>query len=99
MKDPALLFHGVAQRKCEEVAQAIVDEIQTSPITPRDTGRLAKGYRVEKTEDGAKVVTNVDYWDEVEFGHNVVDQAGKVVGHEEAQPHVRPAIEVIRGTR
>lgn len=99
MINPAILFREAAQRKCVEIAQSIVDEIQTSPATPRNTGRLAAGYHVREDGGDALIVTSVDYWDDVEYGHDVVNDSNQVTGHAEPQPHVRPAIEIERAKR
>ncbi len=94
MEDPATLFRFRAQRECLRVAREIVDEIQLSPETPVVTGELKRGYKAVSDVDGAVIKNPTPYWEYIEFGHNVVIN-NKVVGHEEAQPHVRPAIEIV----
>lgn len=77
----------MAKRICE----LIVDEIRTNPDTPHLTGELRSSYRVQQVPDGSgdwEVVTDRRYWRFVEFGTKE---------HGDAQPHVRPAIEYVRG--
>ena len=81
-----------ADRRCHEIAKEIVDEIRDSPNTPYDPEpdgmHLRTSYYVVDNPhgQGATVKTKAPYWHYVEFG----------TGHGRAQPHVRPAIEVIR---
>lgn len=87
--DPAVEFHDSAQRECMAKAEEVVDYIHSMGLVPVKTGKLLAGYRAEEWETGAAVVTDVDYWYYVEYGHGPE-------GHREAQPHVRPAIEAMR---
>lgn len=84
-----------AHRRCNHLAQEIVDEIAHNPHTPFDvedhdpgTKHLRNSYYVDEAQElgGAVVKTTAAYWRFVEFG----------TGHGPAQPHVRPAIEVVR---
>jgi HK97 gp10 family phage protein len=86
MKDPAVVFFGVAQTFCLDKAQQIVDHIKYDGLTPIDTGRLIDSYKAQRAGRGAAVVTDVDYWRFVEFGTRYMS----------AQPHVRPAYEAAR---
>lgn len=101
--DLEAMFGAAARRECYEVAKDVVREIRMSPATPVDTGDLVSGYEAKRTPDGAEVVqTKAPYWADVEFGHRIVVREGdKLVqkGYQEAQPHVRPAIEVVRARR
>lgn len=85
-----------AKERSREICQDIVDEIQSNPNTPRDTGKLAEGYHVVETPKGHDVVTEVKYWEAVEKGHDVVNQYGRTIGHVEPQAHVAPAVEIVR---
>lgn len=90
----AARIHAIGVRAAREMARDIVEEIR--PLTPlRDPARaggrqqppgtLRAGYRVNDTEGGANIVTDVDYWYLVEFGTRFAA----------AQPHVRPAVEIV----
>jgi len=86
-QDPETLYFASAAERCREICQEIVDEIQMSPLTPVGaTGRLKTGYRVRLAGDGAEIYTDTPYWRYVEYGTSKM----------RAQPHVRPAIEVVR---
>lgn len=85
--DPAVIYGAAAQKRCLQLAEEVVELIHASPLTPTGfTGKLRAGYRAVATETGAEIVTDVYYWHMVEVG--------TVKMH--AQPHVRPAIEVVR---
>lgn len=86
LADPAVLYAKSAQRRCRQICEEIVEVIRESPLTPRRTRALVKGYRAVNTPPGAEIVTPVDYWKYVEFGTSKMD----------AEPHVRPAIELVR---
>jgi HK97 gp10 family phage protein len=84
--DPAVLYARPARARCREICDEIVHEIQTSPATPVQTGELKAGYHTVDDGPGAAIVTPVDYWHYVEFG----------TSERAAEPHVRPAIEIVR---
>lgn len=87
MFDPEREFGAAAQRRCVDIAQAIVDEIRASPRTPELTGALERGYRaVSAGGGGAAVVTDVEYWMHQEYGTSRMP----------ANPHVRPAVDAVR---
>ncbi len=73
-----------ARAKSLEVAEEIVAEIKL--LAPVDTGRLKMGYHAEARSRGAVIVNDVYYWKYVEYG----------TSRNEAQPHVRPAIELVK---
>jgi HK97 gp10 family phage protein len=75
-----------AADRAAHIAQEIVDEIAGDPETPTETGHLRRSYYVDRDGDTAVIKTTADYWRYVEFG----------TGHGEAQPHVRPAVEMVR---
>lgn len=79
-------FGAEAQDLCRRKAELVLKHIQEDGLTPVDTGRMLEGYRVEDTEDGAELVTDVYYWKYVEF-----EAQGRP-----ARPHVRPAYEAMR---
>lgn len=85
---PDDVLEEIALRHSRKVAQAIVDEIASNPNTPVELGFLRQSYGVEydPRRRAHVVVSNVPYWKYVEFG----------TGHGPEQPHVRPAIEVVR---
>lgn len=93
---PELLFGRSAHQQCRDFCEEVVDEIRTSPLTPVRTGRMKAGYNTESYHEGARIVNPVDYWIDIELGHDIVDEAGKTVGHQEPRPHVRPAFEIVR---
>lgn len=84
--DPAVVYAHSAQNRCHTIAQAIVDEIRRSPLTPVETHRMEFGYHVVPSPPGAEIRSAVDYWIYQEFGTHEMA----------ANPHVRPAIETIR---
>lgn len=93
---PEDLFRESAQRECSRVAGLIVEQIRESPLTPVRTGRMRHGYEVLDDIEGATIVNPAaPYWIDVELGHDVVDEHGKVVGHAAPQPHVRPSIDQV----
>lgn len=99
--EPEEIFADAARQHSLVIAQQVVDEIRASPLTPRGkSGTLAAGYRATEYEDGA-AITNpaAPYWSFVEYGHNVVNQTGEVVGHAGQRAHVRPAIDAVRKLR
>lgn len=76
-----------ASRRAHRIAQEIVDEIATNPHTPQVSGRLRYSYYVDTGAAGTAVIkSSAPYWKYVEFG----------TYKDEAQPHVGPAIEVIK---
>lgn len=83
---------AAADRRCHHIGQEICDEIRDSPATPFDPEadgvHLRTAYHVADGApgDGVTIKTRASYWKYVEFGG----------GHGRAQPHVRPAIEVVR---
>lgn len=85
---PTDVIEEIALEHSRKVAQAIVDEIANNPETPTDEGYLRNSYSVEydPKRHSYVVVSSVPYWKYVEFG----------TGHGPEQPHVRPAIEVVR---
>jgi HK97 gp10 family phage protein len=84
--DPAEVYYASARKRCLDIAQEIVDEIQHGPETPVETGKMKAGYRAIYDDDGALIINPVDYWPYQEFGTEDTP----------AQPHVRPAIEKVR---
>ena len=84
--DPAVLYAVPAKRVCREICEEIVAEIRSGPETPVRTGELRGSYHVVDTPTGAGIDSSADYWHYVEFGTHEMD----------AEPHVRPAIEVVR---
>lgn len=84
--DPALLYARAARRRCYDICQEIVDEIRGDPRTPVETSAMKAGYRAVYDGDGAAIVNPVPYWHYQEFGTEDMP----------ANPHVRPAIEVVR---
>src|SRR5690349_6954717 len=97
-RDYRRLFREAAQRRCLEIAEDIVTEVRASPLTPRGkTGALADGYTAAPDGPGARISNPAaPYWAHVEYGHDVVDKEGRVVGRAGSRPHVRPAIEFLR---
>lgn len=93
-------FRDAAQQLCLDIAEDIVAEIRASPLTPGKSGRLREGYRasLDTGTRGARI-TGVPYWAHVEYGHHIVDDNGRVVGHAGQKPHVRPAVEFVRWQR
>lgn len=86
--DPAVVYAKAAQRRCLQIAEEIVEVVRASPATPTGfTGKLRAGYRAVADGTGAAVVNDTYYWYMVEFGTKKM----------RAQPHLRPAIEVVRG--
>jgi HK97 gp10 family phage protein len=77
-----------ALKRCEQIADEVIEQIRQSPKTPHLTGELANSYYWRHSADGKGVVidSHTDYWRYVEFGTH---------RHGDAQPHVRPAIEAI----
>lgn len=82
-------LYEAAQRRAHAIAQEIVDEIANNPDTPEgETGRLRQSYRVDTDTNGDAVIrSSAPYWKYVEFGTEE---------HGGPQPHVRPAIELVR---
>lgn len=94
---PRELFGYAAQEFCIGICQEFVDAIQANPNVPERTGRMKAGFHVREHRGGAEVVNPAAfYWAYVEFGHDVVDDAGNVVGHAHARPYARPAWEEVR---
>jgi hypothetical protein len=91
--DYEAMFAQSAQKECKRVADMIADEIKSSPTTPTVTGKLRNSYKSRNNNTGAEVVSTVDYWKYVEYGHHAED--GSWV---DAQPHVRPAIQIVKTT-
>lgn len=85
---PEEVFAEVAQDRCLQLADEVVEYIANSPATPRgETGRLHLSYYAEETPDGGVVIrSDARYWLYVEYGTSVMA----------AQPHVRTAIEAVR---
>jgi hypothetical protein len=93
-------INRAGQDRARLICELIVQEIQNSPRTPYDATRredrqlsehLRNSYHVAQAGDGSgdwEVRTDVRYWSFVEFG---------TAEHGHAQPHVRPAIEIVRG--
>lgn len=87
LADPAVIFATAAQKRCMEIAEEIVAIVRESPVTPTGaTHQLRNGYRAVPEGAGAAIVTPVPYWHYVEFGTSKMA----------AEPHVRPAIEIVR---
>lgn len=86
MENPEVVFASFGREVAEEMANAIVEEIRNSGLTPVRTGTLLEGYKARVVGNGAVVETDVDYWEYVEHG----------TSHMRAQPHVGPAIEAVR---
>lgn len=90
--NPAVLYAQPAQKRCREICDEIVGVIRASPVTPRRTGELVAGYQVVVEPPGAEIVnvatndSGEPYWQFVEFGTSEM----------QAEPHVRPAIEIVR---
>ncbi len=83
-------IYEAAQRRAHEIAREIVREIAESPFTPVDTGRLKHGYYVDTDSNGdALIKSRTYYWKYVEFGT-------RKRKHRDEQPHLRPAIEIVR---
>lgn len=82
------VLERVALAHSKKVAEAIVNEIRNNPETPVEQGYLRNSYRVEfdQARNRYVVVAGVRYWKYVEFG----------TGRGPEQPHVRPAIDLIR---
>lgn len=86
-----------ASERAREIAQFIVDEIATNPNTPEDRSpdrppheHLRYSYYVAQARDGSGdwlIKSRSRYWVFVEFGTRE---------HGDAQPHLRPAIELAR---
>lgn len=95
--DIELQFGAAAEQACLDIAQEVVDELQSSPNTPVRTGKMKRGFHARRHNGGA-VVANPEgwYWKFVEYGHDEVTSSGEVVGHVHAQPFVRPAWETVR---
>lgn len=100
MIDIEAAFAEPARKECRRIGQAIVDEIRENPHTPYDPfdpgTHLRDSYHVVETARGADVRSTKSYWAYVEYGHRDV-----AWGHNEhrwipGQPHVRPAVEVVR---
>lgn len=92
---PAKVYEESARRRCVEIAEELLQEIQhQAPVSKPGTdkheghlpGTLRRGYDVIVVDDGANIVQPVRYWQFVEFGTSVMRK----------QPHVRPAVEVVR---
>lgn len=84
--DPAVLYAHPARARCHALCDEIVEEIRREPETPVRTHALKSGYHTVGDGVGAQIVTPVEYWHYVEFGTEYMH----------AEPHVRPAIEVVR---
>lgn len=85
------------RERARQLAELIVQEIQAQP-RPYDTNRradretyehLKNSYKVkvDPVTGDASITTDVRYWHFVEFGTRE---------HGHAQPHIRPAIELVR---
>ena len=80
-----------------------MEEIRTNPRTPYDavghqagTPHLRDSFHVVETGERMDIVSDVDYWAYVEYGHlSRPSQAADDVQHwVPAQPYLRPAIQV-----
>ena len=80
---------------CEEVAEVVLDEARASAAFDDKTGKLRKSIKMKesKFDDGGFIVySNAPHAHLVEFGHDQI-KGGRVVGHVEAHPFLRPAKE------
>lgn len=78
---------AAAVRRCHRIAAEIAAEI-TGTAPQGETHRLRRSYYVDTHPAGRAVIrSRVDYWRYVEFGTHE---------HGDAQPHVRPAVEIVR---
>lgn len=85
MVRPAVEYADEALRECLDIAEEIADE--AARLAPVETGELRAGYQaVPDGEGGASVVNPVPYLQYVEFGTSEMH----------AEPHLRPAIEIVR---
>ena len=84
-----------AEDYCLEIARELVELIRQK--APVDTGNLQAGYVAVRQPEGAIVVNETaDYWEAVEYGHEVYNQAGGPYSYVQPQPHVIPAIEEMK---
>lgn len=94
---PRRLFGYAAAEMCVDICQELVAAIEANPNVPEETGQMKHGFFVESHHGGAMVINpGAPYWAFVEFGHDVVDETGQVIGHAPAHPFARPAWEEIR---
>lgn len=84
--EPDVVYADSARRRCYQICEDIVTEIRREPETPVETGALRAGYHALTDPPGAVVVSTAEYWHYQEFGTHEMP----------ANPHVRPAIEVVR---
>lgn len=82
----AARLNTLAARRAQHIAQEIVDVIAGDPDTPTESGRLRRSYYVDRVGETSVIKTSAPYWRYVEFG----------TGHGEPQPHIRPAVELVR---
>lgn len=100
---PSILWKQEAQDLCLEIAQEFVDEIEADPNVPVDQdgphpGNMKFGFEADEWRDGARVTNRrAPYWIYVNYGHDVVDEAGEVVGHVAPRPFATKAWEIVRG--
>jgi hypothetical protein len=103
MTSPVDELHRIGAKVTRQLADDIVEEIRTNPHTPYDavhhragTPHLRDSFRVVETARGVDLISEVDYWFYVEYGHRTRPsrQAGHVQRWVPAQPYLRPAIQV-----
>jgi hypothetical protein len=103
MTSPVDELHRIGAQVTRQLADDIVDEIQTNPNTPYDavhhragTPHLRDSFSVVEVGGRVEIISVADYWAYVEYGHRT--RPSREPGHIQrwvpAQPYLRPAIQV-----
>jgi hypothetical protein len=106
MSSPRDQLREIGDKVTRRIADDIVEEIRGNPRTPDETlhhqagtPHLRDSFHVVAKGDGYDIVSVVDYWRFVEYGHRTRltrhPRPGTHVQHwVPAQPYLRPAIAI-----